>query len=104
VYVDDLNIFGSTQDIDEARDHLKLEFEMKDLGKKNCLGLQIENLQSGMLVHPENIEKIQYGQTIPNNTPMVVRSWDLEKDAFRPREEEKRYWVLNILILFSLER
>jgi hypothetical protein len=51
VYVDDLNIFGSTQDIDEARDHLKLEFEMKDLGKKNCLGLQIENLQSGMLVH-----------------------------------------------------
>jgi hypothetical protein len=33
VYVDDLNIIGNTQDIDEARNHLKTEFEMKDLGK-----------------------------------------------------------------------
>ena len=33
VYVDDLNIIGSTPDIDEARNHLKMEFEMKDLGK-----------------------------------------------------------------------
>ena len=40
VYVDDLNIIGNTQDIDEARNHLKTEFEMKDLGKiKFCLGL-----------------------------------------------------------------
>ena len=31
VYVDDLNIIGNTQDIDEARDHLKMEIEMKDL-------------------------------------------------------------------------
>jgi hypothetical protein len=52
VYVDDLNIIGSTQDIDEACSRLKMEFEMKDLGKtKFCLGLQIEHLQSGMLVH-----------------------------------------------------
>ena len=28
VYVDDLNIIGSTRDIDEARNHLKTEFEM----------------------------------------------------------------------------
>ena len=33
VYVDDLNIIGNAQDIDEARNHLKTEFEMKDLGK-----------------------------------------------------------------------
>jgi hypothetical protein len=33
VYVDDLNIIGHTQDINEARNHLKTEFEMKDLGK-----------------------------------------------------------------------
>ena len=40
VYVDDLNIIGHTKDIDEARNHLKTEFEMKDLGKtKFCLGL-----------------------------------------------------------------
>jgi hypothetical protein len=30
VYVDDLNIIGHAQDIDEACDHLKTEFEMTD--------------------------------------------------------------------------
>jgi hypothetical protein len=36
--MDDLNIIGNTRDIDEARNHLKSEFEMKDLGKtKFCL-------------------------------------------------------------------
>src|ERR1041384_1825491 len=41
VYVDDLNIIGNTQDIDE--------FEMKDLGKtKFCLGLQLEHLPTGI--------------------------------------------------------
>jgi hypothetical protein len=45
VYVDDLNIIGHTNNIDEAHNHLKKEFEMKDLGKtKFCLGLQIEHL------------------------------------------------------------
>jgi hypothetical protein len=40
VYVDDLNIIGHANDIDEARNHLKKEFEMKDLGKiKFCLPL-----------------------------------------------------------------
>jgi hypothetical protein len=52
VYVDDLNIIGYVKDIDEARNHLKKEFEMIDLGKtKFCLGLQIEHLQTDILVH-----------------------------------------------------
>jgi hypothetical protein len=52
VYVDDLNIIGNEEDINEARHHLKIEFEMKNLGHtKFCLGLQLENLPSGILVH-----------------------------------------------------
>jgi hypothetical protein len=44
VYVD-LNIIGHSKDKDEAHNHLKMEFEMKDLGKtKICLGFQIEYL------------------------------------------------------------
>jgi hypothetical protein len=40
MYVDDLNIINTELDINEARGHLKTEFEMKDLGKtKLCLGL-----------------------------------------------------------------
>jgi len=52
MYVDDINIIGDSPNIDEARNHLKTEFEMKDLGKtKFCIGLQIEHLHSGILVH-----------------------------------------------------
>ncbi len=52
VYVDNLNIIGTKLDINEAWDHFKTEFEMKDLGKtKFCLELQIEHLQTDILVH-----------------------------------------------------
>jgi hypothetical protein len=52
VYVDDLNIIGHIKDIDEARNHLKTEFEMNDLGRtKFCLGLQLGHLHTGILVH-----------------------------------------------------
>jgi hypothetical protein len=52
VYVDDSNIIGHTKDIDEARNHFKVEFEMKDLSRtKIYLGLQLEHLHMGILVH-----------------------------------------------------
>jgi hypothetical protein len=52
IYVDDLNIIGHAKDIDEAHNHLKKEFEMKNLGKtKFYLRLQIEHLQTDILVH-----------------------------------------------------
>jgi hypothetical protein len=52
IYVDDLNIIGTELDINEAQNHLKTEFEMKDLGKtKFCLGLQLDHLTMGILVH-----------------------------------------------------
>ena len=52
MYVDDLNIIGNEPDINEARHHLKTEFEMKVLGQtKFCLGLQLEHLRSGIFVY-----------------------------------------------------
>jgi hypothetical protein len=95
VYVDDLNIIGSDIDINEARHHLKTEFEMKDLGKtKFCLGLQLEHLPSGIFVYQEAyvqkiLEKFNMDNSYPSKTPMVVRSLDMEKDPFRPREEKE---------------
>jgi len=95
VYVDDLNIIGNTQDIDEARKHLKTGFEMKDLSKtKFCLGLQVEHLHSGILMHQyvyvqKLLEKFNMDKTYPNKTPMVVQSLDKEKDIFQPREERE---------------
>jgi hypothetical protein len=49
-YVDDLNIIDHTKDIYEARNYLKIEFEMKDLGKtKFVLGLQLEHIHTNIL-------------------------------------------------------
>jgi hypothetical protein len=66
---------------------------MNNLGKtKFCLGLQIENLHSGILVHKsvyvqKILEKFSMDKAHPIKTPMVVRSLEKEKDIFRPREE-----------------
>ncbi|KAL0461117.1 UNVERIFIED_CONTAM: Retrovirus-related Pol polyprotein from transposon TNT 1-94 [Sesamum latifolium] len=90
VYVDDLNIIGSPEEIRQAADYLKIEFEMKDLGTtKYCLGLQFEHTKAGIFIHQSNyIEKVlkrfHMDKAHPLSTPMVVRSLDVNKDPFRP--------------------
>jgi hypothetical protein len=71
VYVDDFNIIGTQRDIDEARNHLKTEFEVKDLGKtKFCLGLQLEHLPTGFFVHQSAyIQKVLEKFNIVNHIP-----------------------------------
>jgi hypothetical protein len=71
VYVDDLKIIGHTNDIDEAHNHLKKEFKMKDLGRtKFYLVLQIEHLQTGILVHQSAyVQKILENLIWTKHTP-----------------------------------
>ncbi|CAM8962917.1 unnamed protein product [Rhodiola kirilowii] len=95
VYVDDLNIIGTNEEIHEVISYLKREFEMKDLGRtKYCLGLQIEHLQSGILAHQSNytrkiIKRFNMDICNPLSTPMVIRSLDVNKDPFRPCEDSE---------------
>ena len=90
-----MNIIGTTQDIEEATAYLKTEFEMKDLGKTTyCLGLQLEHTPEGLLLHQSNytkkvLEKFNMKDAYPLKTPMVVRSLDVEKDPFKPKEENE---------------
>ncbi|KAK4393936.1 Copia protein [Sesamum angolense] len=90
VYVDDLNIIGSPEEIRQAADYLKSELEMKDLGTtKYCLDLQFEHTKGGIFIHQSNyIEKVlkrfHMNNAHPLSTPMVVRSLDVNKDPFRP--------------------
>ena len=78
MYVDDLNIIGHTRDINIACEHLMTEFEMKDLGKtKFYLGLQLEHLHSGILIHQaadvqKVLESFSLEKSYPIKTPMVV--------------------------------
>jgi hypothetical protein len=93
VYVDDLNLLRTPEELTKTVDYLKNEFEMKDLGKtKFCLGFQIEHLPNEILVHQSTyIEKVlkhfHLDKAHPLSTSMVVRSLDIKKDPFRPQED-----------------
>jgi hypothetical protein len=88
VYIDDLNIIGTKLDINDAQDYLKTQFEMKDLGKtKFCLGLQLEHLPAGILVHhsafvQKILKKFNMDKAYPSKTLMVVRALEKEIDPF----------------------
>ena len=92
VYVDDLNLVETPEELTKTADYLKNEFEIKDLGKtKFCLDLQIEYLPDGILIHQStHTEKVlkhfHMDKAHPLITPMVVRSLDVKKDHFHPQE------------------
>ena len=95
VYVDDINLFGTPEDLTKATTYLKDEFEMKDLGKtKYCLGLQIKHKSNGILIHKSTyVEKVlkqfNMDKAHPLSSPMIVRFLDAKKDHFRPKEENE---------------
>ena len=95
VYVDDINLFGTPEELTKAATYLKDEFEMKNLGKtKYCFGLQIEHKSNGILIHQSTyVEKVlnqfNMGKAHPLSSPMIVRSLDAKKDPFRPKEENE---------------
>jgi hypothetical protein len=110
VYIDDLNIIGHIQDINKARNHLTMEFEMKNLGHtKFYLGLQLEHLSTGIFMHQaayiQNIlEKFNMDKSYPSKIPMVVRSLDIKRINLDHEMMEKNCWDLRFLILVPLER
>ena len=93
VYVDDLNLVGTPEELTKTVEYLKKEFEMKDLGKtKFCIGLQIEHFPNGVLVHQSTyikkiLKRFNMDKAHPLSSPMVVRSLDVKKDPFRHCEK-----------------
>ena len=95
VYVDDLNLIGTPEELTRIAKYLKNEFEMKDLGKpKFCLGLQIKYVPTGVLVHQSAytkkiLKRFYMDKAHPLSSPIIVRSLDVKKDLFRPCEKDK---------------
>ena len=95
VYVVDLNLIGTPEELIKTPNYFKKEFEMKDLGKtRYCLSLQIEYCLNGVLIHQSSyIEKVMkrfyMDKSHPLGYPMVVRSLEVTKDPFRPKEENE---------------
>lgn len=55
IYVDDINIIGTSKELFETTEILKKEFEMKDLRKTwYCLGAHIEQRKDVILLYQEN--------------------------------------------------
>ena len=76
MYVDDLNIIGHKQDIDEACKHLKTEFELKDLGKtKFCLSLQLEHLSTGIFIHNLHMSRKYWRDSIWTKHILLKPLW-----------------------------
>ena len=49
VYIDDLNLIGTPEELINTTNYLKKEFEVKDHGiTRYCLGLQIEYFLNGV--------------------------------------------------------
>ena len=94
VYVDDLNLIGTLEELIKTANYLK-EFEMKDLRKiRYCLGLQIEYGLNGVLIHQSSytekvLKRFYMDKSHPLSSPMVVRSLEVTKDPFRPKEENE---------------
>ena len=95
VYVDDMNIIGTLDEIKETAAYLKSEFEMKDLGKTRfCLGLELEHRVCGILIHQtayvqKMLRRFNMDKMHPVSTPMIGRSLDITKDPFRPKEDDE---------------
>ncbi|RVW75329.1 Retrovirus-related Pol polyprotein from transposon TNT 1-94 [Vitis vinifera] len=95
VYVDDLNLVGTPEELTRTTNYLKKEFEMKDLGKtKFCLGLQIEHFPNGVLVHQSTyikkvLKRFYMDKAHPLSSPMVVRSLDVKKTISSLRKNEE---------------
>jgi hypothetical protein len=74
-------------------DHLKTEFERKDLGKtKFFLGLQLEHLPMGILVHQSAyvqkvLEKFNMDKAYSSRTPMIIRALEKDIDIFQPLQD-----------------
>ena len=68
---------------------------MKDLRKnKYSLGLQIDHCSDGVLIHQSSyIEKVlkrfHMDKSHPLSSPTVVRSLEVTKDPFWPKEENE---------------
>ena len=95
IYVDDMNIIGTLDEIKETAAYLKSEFEMKDLGNTRfCLGLELEHRVCGILIHQsayvqKMLRRFNMDKMHPVSTPMIGRNLDITKDLFRPKGDDK---------------
>ena len=52
VYVNDMNLIGTLEELSKTAEYLKKEFEVKDLGKTRLfLSLELEHKANGIIIY-----------------------------------------------------
>ncbi|KAM2508982.1 hypothetical protein ACFX1W_031120 [Malus domestica] len=96
VYINDMNLIGTSEELVRNVAHLKSKFEMKDIGNTiYCLGFEIKHYSDEILVHQSNytwkvLRHFNKDKAKPSSTPMVVGSLDSKRDPFRPNEDDEK--------------
>ena len=94
--MDDLNLIRTPEELIKTIDYLKHEFKMKYLDKtKYCLDLQIEHYSDDVLIHQSTytekvLKRFHMDKSHPLSSPMVVKSLEVTKDPFWPKEENEK--------------
>ena len=108
MYIDDLNLVGTHEELKRTVKYLKKKIKIKDLGKtKFCLGLQIKHFSIGMLVHQSAYTKkilkcLYMDKAHPLSYSMVIRSLYVKKDQFRRYEKGEELLGLEVPYLSTI--
>ena len=95
VYVNYFNLIGTPEEVIKTTNYLKKEIEMKHLEKtRYCLSLQIKYCLNDVLIHQSSytekvLKRIYMDKSHLISSPMVVRSLEVTKDSFLPKEENE---------------
>ena len=95
VYVYDMNLIRTLEELEKIASHLKSKFEIKDLEKTQfCLSSELEHRVDSILVHQSNytqkvLQCFNEDKAKPSSTLMVVRPLDVAWDPFRLKEDEE---------------
>ena len=96
VYVVDMNLTKTPEELEKTASHLKMEFEMKDLGKTRLyLDLKLKHCSNGTLVYQSN-----YTPSIP----VIIHTLYTNETLEEVMESEIPYLssTLSFVVLSSL--
>ena len=101
VYVVNTNLTKTPEELEKTASHLKMEFEMKDLGKTRlCLNLKLEHCSDGILVYQLNY----IPNVLPLSIPLIVHMSYANETLEEVMESEIPYLssALRFIVLSSL--
>ncbi|KAM1441272.1 hypothetical protein ACFXTO_009402 [Malus domestica] len=95
VYVVDTNLTKTPEELKKTASHLKMEFEMKDLGKTPlCLDLKLKHGSDSILVYQSNYTS----NVLPLSIPMIIYTLYANETFEEIMESEIPYLKFNFAL------